>query len=348
MPPKESKKRAEPHAAATHVRSSDWSDNDDDDQGAAAAAANSPNPFWLQQQQLAQFEREQQQQQQHYGHHQQQLYHQGAAAATGADDWHTPRRKTRSSSSSAAKVAAAQRGDDGKAYNSDDERHAHDGRGSGRYRDDADFENGLREHRGFVIERMKEDGACLFRAVAFHVYGDQEMHGTVRDRCMDYMAKNRDHFAQFVTEDFGAYLARKRHDACHGNHLEIQAMSEMYNRNIEVYSYDDVPINTFRIEGSTDAPIRVSYHGGVHYNAVVDPNLSTFGVGLGFSDLKPGEADAKLMKQAMQASDEELLEKELLKETYQMSEEEELQRAIEEAILAESRAEYLRSLQRPK
>ena len=34
---------------------------------------------------------------------------------------------------------------------------------------------------------MKEDGACLFRAVAFQVYGDQEMHGVVRKHCMDYM-----------------------------------------------------------------------------------------------------------------------------------------------------------------
>ncbi len=48
------------------------------------------------------------------------------------------------------------------------------------------------------------------------------------------------------------------------------------------------PINTFRAEGSTEAPIRVSYHNNEHYNAVVDPHFSTFGVGLGFSDLRPG------------------------------------------------------------
>lgn len=38
-----------------------------------------------------------------------------------------------------------------------------------------------------MIKKMAEDGACLFRAVADQVYGDQEMHGIVRKHCMDYI-----------------------------------------------------------------------------------------------------------------------------------------------------------------
>jgi hypothetical protein len=34
---------------------------------------------------------------------------------------------------------------------------------------------------------MEQDGACLFRAVADQVYGDQEMHAIVRSHCMDYI-----------------------------------------------------------------------------------------------------------------------------------------------------------------
>ena len=49
--------------------------------------------------------------------------------------------------------------------------------------------------------------------------------------------KNRDHFAEFATEDFETYIRRKREHTCYGNHLEMQAMSEMFNRNIEVYAY---------------------------------------------------------------------------------------------------------------
>lgn len=85
---------------------------------------------------------------------------------------------------------------------------------------------------------MNEDGACLFRAIADQVYGDQELHFMVRSSCMDYIVKNKDFFANYVTEDFDKYIARKRKWNVHGNHLEIQALSEMYNRTIEVYCYE--------------------------------------------------------------------------------------------------------------
>jgi len=49
--------------------------------------------------------------------------------------------------------------------------------------------------------------------------------------------KNAEFFTQFITEDFDAYVNRKRCDSCHGNHLEMQAMAELYNRTIEVYQY---------------------------------------------------------------------------------------------------------------
>lgn len=40
---------------------------------------------------------------------------------------------------------------------------------------------------GFLIKEMGADGACLFRAVADQVYGDQELHSIVREDCMDYV-----------------------------------------------------------------------------------------------------------------------------------------------------------------
>jgi len=48
-------------------------------------------------------------------------------------------------------------------------------------------------------------------------------------------AKNCDFFKQYVTEDFNTYLTRKRSEHCHGNHVEMQALCELYNRPIEVY-----------------------------------------------------------------------------------------------------------------
>ena len=39
----------------------------------------------------------------------------------------------------------------------------------------------------YMIKKMGEDGACLFRAVADQLYGDEEMHQAVRTQCLDYI-----------------------------------------------------------------------------------------------------------------------------------------------------------------
>ena len=54
---------------------------------------------------------------------------------------------------------------------------------------------------------------------------------------MCFQTKNADYYSQYVTEDFSSYIVRKRNEHCHGNHIEMQALSEMYNRTIEVYQY---------------------------------------------------------------------------------------------------------------
>lgn|SRR3990167_6910998 len=116
----------------------------------------------------------------------------------------------------------------------------------------------------------------------------------------------RDHYSQYVTEDFSEYINRKRQIGCFGNSLELQAIAEMFSRPVEVYSsgkgsrgfffvnnYSSLipsfvePLNIFHDEFKSDAPIRVSYHNNNHYNSVVDPNFSNFGVGLGLPDLTP-------------------------------------------------------------
>ena len=111
---------------------------------------------------------------------------------------------------------------------------------------DRKFEQVMRK-KGYIIKLMIEDGSCLFRAVADQLYGDQEMHVSVRDQCMNYIAQNGDYFSQYLTEDISEYVARKRYLGVHGNHLEIQALSEMYNRPIHIYCYSAEPINTFQV-----------------------------------------------------------------------------------------------------
>ena len=52
------------------------------------------------------------------------------------------------------------------------------------------------------------------------------------------------------------------------------------------------PMNTFvcqsHINPEENPPMRLSYHGNVHYNSIVDPYAPTVGVGLGIAGYKPG------------------------------------------------------------
>lgn len=207
------------------------------------------------------------------------------------------------------------------------------------------FERVMRK-KGFVIKKMSEDGACLFRAVADQVYGDQEMHSAVRKLCMDYMEKNGDYFSHYVTENFQDYIQRKRDDHIHGNHIEIQALSEIYNRPIQVYHYTAEPINVENCQKTDNEPIRLSYHRNSHYNSIVNPFKATIGVGLGLPAFKPGLAEKSLMEKALRISEQHELEQAMLEDKIRATDWEATNDAIEEQIARESYMEWLRENER--
>lgn len=218
------------------------------------------------------------------------------------------------------------------------------------------FAENLKSKKGFVIKKMAEDGNCLFRSIADQIYGDPEMHDQVRSRCMDYMYAEREHFSQFVTEDITAYIQRKRQNQCYGNNLEIQAIGELYNRPIEIYTLHDATqeieqVNLFHGQYSTDnPPIRLSYHNRNHYNSVIDPNNPAVGVGLGLPQLQPGVclcsvyrlywlysqlADKMLLKEAIDRSEAEEMEEQLVTEYKNISELELTEQQLDEAIVSQ-------------
>ncbi|XP_065656928.1 OTU domain-containing protein 5 isoform X2 [Hydra vulgaris] len=213
---------------------------------------------------------------------------------------------------------------------------------------ESEFEKQLLLKRGFQIKQMGTDGACLFRAVADQVYGDQEMHSVVRKHCIDYMVKNSDFFSQYVTEDFHTYVRRKRNDSIHGNHVEMQALSEIYNRPIEVYQYGCEPINIFHSRSSNsdeNPPLRLSYHGSIHYNSVIDPYNPTVGVGLGLAGYKPGTHDQRLLQSTIQESEAQLLEQEMLQDKLKATDWEATDEHLTEVAARESYLEWVRENQ---
>ncbi|POO01278.1 OTU domain-containing protein 5/Otubain-like deubiquitinase [Trema orientale] len=204
------------------------------------------------------------------------------------------------------------------------------------------FEIDIRRSKGLEVKRMLEDGNCLFRAVADQVYGDSEAYELMRQMCIDYMERERDHFSQFITEGFTSYCKRKRRDKVYGNNAEIQALSEMYNRPIHIYSYGTEPINIFHGNYNTDTPpIRLSYHHGNHYNALVDPRRLTIGAGLGFSSLRGTNVDKDQVKAAIKAQQDQQIDNALLAEGRFYSDLELTEKEIERMVMEASRAEYL-------
>jgi OTU domain-containing protein 5 len=91
---------------------------------------------------------------------------------------------------------------------------------------------------------------------------------------MDYIEIEREFFTQFIVGDFDQYVSRKRLDGVWGDDIELQAMSEIYDRPIEIYAYRAEPMRTFHEDQKNHGihqrrPIRLSYHGNEHYNSVV-------------------------------------------------------------------------------
>ena len=124
--------------------------------------------------------------------------------------------------------------------------------------------------RGLAIRPIDGDGNCLFRAVSDQIYGTDAHHRLIRHACCDYILSERDYFVQYVEgEDLKSYVERKRQDGVWADDLEIQALSEIYDRAIEIYAYRAEPMRTFHEERTGGGVIRLSYHGNEHYNSVV-------------------------------------------------------------------------------
>lgn len=99
------------------------------------------------------------------------------------------------------------------------------------------------------------DGNCLFRSIAHQAYGDEEQHRMVRIRCMQYILTEKDYFSSFI--EGGAakveeYVQQKEKNGIWGDNIEIQAMSEIYDRSIEIYAYDSKPMNIFHEQQNQD------------------------------------------------------------------------------------------------
>ncbi len=137
------------------------------------------------------------------------------------------------------------------------------------------FEQRLKA-RGLRVRRVSGDGACLFRSVAFQLWGEEGRHAEVRRATCDHVERHAAHFQLVVDGDLADYVARTRRAHVWGDHVEILAIAELYDRPVEVWSTEN-PIaepqrlvQCAQLEAEYVQPLRLSYHGACHYNALVE------------------------------------------------------------------------------
>jgi hypothetical protein len=146
---------------------------------------------------------------------------------------------------------------------------------------------------------MDSDGNCLFRSLSDQLYHDfGNRYEEVRHDVCDFLQANENDFKGFLlledededeakgggsskatsacsvdedaVADFNAYVAKMRQDGEWGGHLELQAASRMYRRNINVFSANMVSYTIEHGSGKRSAgpDLHVSFHGNEHYNSV--------------------------------------------------------------------------------
>ena len=137
----------------------------------------------------------------------------------------------------------------------------------------------LKEHKIGICE-VVDDGNNLFRVFSHQIYGDEDLHELIRDKCCRYMELYQERFVSIIeTEeiefDFSRYLDRMRTLQTRGTNTEIVALSEFYGRPVELYEGQTSPrlITSDLVDYDNDRPpIRISLNDRNVYYSVVTRN----------------------------------------------------------------------------
>merc|ERR1712176_1085998 len=121
------------------------------------------------------------------------------------------------------------------------------------------------------------DGNCLYRCFATEIYGDTNKQSSVRKECCQYMRANQDFFQNFIP-DFDQRMKEKEQEYEWGDHVDITALSELYNVRVRVFEYDKdnaklyMSFDQGEHEETVNLPlVLLARHRQKHYNVIVDP-----------------------------------------------------------------------------
>ena len=123
---------------------------------------------------------------------------------------------------------------------------------------------------GLQEKTIKGDGNCQFRSLADQLFGTPDRHVEVRRIVIAQLTRNADDYSVFVPDDYSDYVRKMSKDGEWGDHLTLQAASDVYGRRICVLSTYE---KNFLIE-ITPKSMRhprvlwLSFWAEVHYNSI--------------------------------------------------------------------------------
>jgi len=166
----------------------------------------------------------------------------------------------------------------------------------------SEYRQALRKKFKLYVYPAKADGNCLFRSVAQQMYGDEQHHIIIREFCVSYMQARAVTFQPFVSSSMAGFTShlqrmRKPVDTCDdsdakkqkstltspdtwGGEPEIKAMSELYQRPVQVFCPDDtqgvVLLNRYGevFEEQNLWPIRLNFYSHGHYDSAIPVGAS--------------------------------------------------------------------------
>lgn len=82
-----------------------------------------------------------------------------------------------------------------------------------------------------------EDSDSLYQAISHQLFGTVSNAAFLKRKCVEHLRKHSEYFRKFVDIDFEYYLTRKSQEdePSLGDHLDIQAICEMYDVQAEIY-----------------------------------------------------------------------------------------------------------------
>lgn len=150
---------------------------------------------------------------------------------------------------------------------------------------------------------IQGDGNCLFRAILFSLYGNDDDYSKLRQEICDYMEANKSFYRELIeldprigVVDWKSYIQYKRKDQIWGDFCELWAASEMLSFNCIVYKSECLDILHQRFLSPTFPMIYLEFYHGNHYNSLIAKNQQKMMITLNKSDKKNESPDLQELR----------------------------------------------------